>query len=116
MNEISEPTVDPTMADVVGLLREIRDRLPERPKPPERAVPLIKRPGRVFSNGQIIPPDVDLVTGAGGVRWKRIMIDGEPSDLWTPRDSGGLELSTNDMLARNGHVTEIPDPNAEEPS
>jgi hypothetical protein len=104
------------MSDVVDLLREIRDRLPNLPKPPERAVPRIKRLGRLFSNGQVIPSDVDLVIGGAGLRWKRILIDGELSDLWTPRDAGGVELSSNDLLSREGHVTEIPDPTAEERS
>lgn len=106
MNEMT----DKLLTQIRDELRTLNAKILDPPKRPDPK-PRIARPGRVFSNGQIIPTDVDLVTGAGGVRWKRITIDGEPSDLWTPRDAGGLELSTNDMLARNGHVTEIPDPN-----
>ncbi|HEX3781692.1 MAG TPA: hypothetical protein VHX38_18675 [Pseudonocardiaceae bacterium] len=102
------------LRDVLATLKSIDGKLPDPPKPPERAPSRIKRAGRVFVNGQIIPVDVDLVIGAAGMRWKRILIDGEPSDLWTPRDVGGLELSSNDLLARCGHVTEVPDPTAEE--
>ena len=99
------------LGEIRDLLGEIRDAVkpPPRPEPRSR----IARLGRVFSNGQIIPMDVDLVQ-AGNQRWCRIMIDGEPSDLWTPRDERGLELSSNDLLSRMGHVTEIPPPAEED--
>lgn len=98
---------DPVLGEIRDLLGEIRDAVKPVPRP--KPVSRIGRLGRVFSNGQIIPMDVDLVQ-AGNQRWCRIMIDGEPSDLWTPRDERGLELSSNDMLSRFGHVTEIPAP------
>lgn len=105
---------EPLLTEILATLKSIDAKLPEPPKPPTSPPSRIGEPGRVFSNGQHIPGDVDLVMAAGGLRWRRIMIDGEPSDLWTPRDSGGLELSSNDLLSRTGHVVEVPDPNGQE--
>lgn len=102
---------DEVLTEILAELRALNAKVPEQPKPPQPKT-RVSRPGRVFSNGQLIPMDVDLVI-AGAQRWIRIRVDGEPSDLWTPRDVAGPELSSNELLSRAGHVVEVPAP--EEP-
>lgn len=110
------------MSDVeCALLREIRDhlksidnRLTQQPTKVEYKLNL----GRVFSAGQTIPEDVDLVVAGNGVRWVRefehTAAGSLPTDNWHPRDVEGPVLPTAELLARTGHVTEIPAPASEE--
>lgn len=98
------------MSDVeAALLREIRDTLKSveaklTPQPTKAAYKL--NLGRTFAIGQLIPDDVDLVMGAGGLRWIREY----GTDEWHPRDVEGPVISSNELLSRTVHVTEIPAP------
>lgn len=95
------------LAEILATLRSIDAKLsPPEVKPGKRL-----KLGRVFSAGQTIPDDVDLVVGPGNLRWKRAFDDMQVAlDQWYPRDVDGPMLSGNALIAECGHVTEIPAP------
>lgn len=99
---------DPLLVEIRDLLQSIDGKLspPQpAPKPAGRNLHL----GRVFAVGDLIPADVDLVTTDHGLRWIRQY----GTDNWHPRDIGGALVSSNELLTRSGHVTEIPAPGSE---
>jgi hypothetical protein len=105
------------LREILATLKAIDGKLtPPGGKPPEFKPGARFKPGRVFSIGQTIPPDVDLVVGDGGLRWRRLWDEGVggrlPTERWTPRDVDGPVLGTNELLGR-GHVTEVPAPDSE---
>lgn len=91
--------------EIRDLLRSIDGKL--TPVPSNRAA--TRKLGRVFAVGDLVPADVDLVIGTSGLRWTRQY----GSDEWHPRDVAGPVISTNELLQRSGHVTEIPAPGSE---
>lgn len=96
-------------AEILATLKSIDAKL--SPRPVEIKQGHRVKLGKVFSVGQTIPDHVDLVIDAAGVRWKRAFDDMQvPLDQWYPRDGEGAIVSTNELLARNGHVTEVPAP------
>lgn len=104
---------EPLLVEIRDLLKSIDSKLGDRPAVP-RPRSVIGKPGRVFSVGQSIPTDVDLVTASAGQRWQRLVDDTPagpvPSDNWRPRDADGPARSTNALLSEHGHVTEVPAP------
>ena len=101
---------DPLLTEIRDLLKSIDAKLSPPTVKPGKPLKL----GRVFSAGQTIPDDVDLVVGTGNLRWKRAYSDMQvPLDVWYPRDVDGPMLSGNALIGQNGHVTEIPAPDSE---
>jgi hypothetical protein len=103
---------DDVQAEILATLKRIEDHL--RPKPVEIKQGHRVNLGTVYSAGQTIPDRVDLVIAGGGLRWRRLFDDTAagrvPTQQWTPRDVDGPVLSTGDLLAQEGHVTEVPAP------
>lgn len=106
--EAATAAPDDVQGQILATLRSIDAKL----SPPKIELKSAFKPaGRVFSVGQIIPDDVDLVHVGAGVRWKRDTgPHGVPLDSWYPRDGEGPMISGNELLTRSGHVTEIPAP------
>lgn len=99
-----------TLGEILATLKSIDAKL----SPPLTKKGKHVKLGRIFSAGQTIPDDVDLVTGASNLRWKRAYNDMRvPLDQWYPRDGDGPVVSGNVLIAQNGHVTEIPAPGSE---
>lgn len=101
-----------------ALLGEIRDLLKsiDAKLTPTKVElkPAFQPTGRVFSAGQLIPDDVDLVVAGNGMRWKRMFNDMRVAlDRWYPRDIDGDAISGNELITLNGHVTEVPAPGGE---
>lgn len=106
---------DPVFDEIRDLLKSIDGKL--TPRKVEFKSGNRFKPGRVFSRGQNVPSDVDLVAAPDGVRWRRLWNDSVagrlPTEWWTPRDIDGTVRATNDLLTQYGHVTEVPAPDSE---
>jgi hypothetical protein len=99
--------------EILAALRSIDAKL-SPPTPPTTKPGNQFKPGRVFSAGQTIPGDVDLVIGSSNLRWKRVFDDMQVGqDQWYPRDVEGPILSGGELIRQSGHVTEVPAPDSE---